>query len=92
MRDPLTLWRLLYPDSGGYLAVFSGRRLQEEPCPGEKLRPNGKPGKRNRLTDPRTRYFRYPEEAPAASGKPSIPPGPGGRLCSARTSSRTAGG
>lgn len=58
MRDALALWKLLYADTGGYLALFSGRRSKE-----------GSGGSHNRLVDTRSLYFRYPVEAGKAARK-----------------------
>ena len=60
MRDALDLWKLLYADTGGYLAIFSGQRSGTEPG----AEPGKKPGK---LVDTRTRYFHYPVEAEKAA-------------------------
>lgn len=49
-HDAARLWRLLYGDASGYLALFSGRR-----------KPNN-----GQLTNPSTAYFRYPREETSA--------------------------
>ena len=51
--DTVRLWRTIFDESPGMLALFAGRRSGQDT--------------KGRLTSPRTRFFRYPDEAAEAA-------------------------